>query len=176
MLAISRDAKALSQQVGTMMDNLQKKYENLDLLLVSRSEHAQLIERIDKMETDLLQKIEECGYGDEDDSQNADSIEDIKNSDLKEEEKEKSRKSFQRLQSNIQLVQPDDVKSFGSEKRRKAIAAEAAAANSSQDQYLSPTIQQESTVKKSAMKPIMEVVTTVQDPQGQQSQIRGVTI
>ena len=62
--------------------------------MVSRSEHEKLIERIDKMETDLLQKIDECGYGEETDSQNADSIEDIKNSDLKEEDVEKSRKSF----------------------------------------------------------------------------------
>lgn len=84
MLAINREAKSLAQQAMSMTDNLQTKYENLDSFFASKLDISMLNERVDKMYEEFDKKIRERSdsYGDEDESQNNDSIEDVNSEEL----------------------------------------------------------------------------------------------
>lgn len=91
----------------------------------------------------------------EDDSQLADSISNIEgelNSGSSKPDDAKSRNSLHNLGSNPDLVNNDDVKSFGSVKRKST--------------------RQLNGIEK----PILEVVTVVKDGMGGTSQIKGVSI
>ena len=118
MLGLIREAKSLASQARHQTDNLQTKYENLDEFYVSRDKFDELAEKQANMEREMNQKFKELmsEYDSEDESQNAESIDDISGElggDTSKADDAKSRNSLHDLRAKPDLLsKEEEIKSL----------------------------------------------------------------